>query len=107
MPESDYTWNQLEWEIQNKEAELRGMKAALENLRRRCQHKWGKTEYTPDYQPGYRIEGDPPGTMGVDWRGPMWVDSKTTPKWTRKCSECGLKQVTERTSDKVEKIPVF
>lgn len=81
-----------------KAAETRAqlLRDQAEQLRRRCPHVWGETKYTPDYQEAYTIPGDPPGTMGVDWRGPCHVPAKTTPKWSRTCTKCGYTQTTER-----------
>ncbi|HLC78084.1 MAG TPA: hypothetical protein VJH92_03090 [Candidatus Nanoarchaeia archaeon] len=70
-----------------------------------CPHKFGEVEYAPIYQKGYEIPGDKPGTMGSDWRGPMWVSPETTPRWRKECNLCGLVKETTQTQDKVEKIP--
>jgi hypothetical protein len=97
----------LEQDIDRIKAELREREAALQDLQRRCPHNWGKVEYTPEIHEGYQDPGDPPGTMGVDWRGPMWVPRQEIPIWSRKCSECGLVQETMRTRDETKKIPEF
>ncbi len=71
--------------------------------REACRHKWGDTRYDPDRKGAYTTTGDPLGTMGVDWRGPVNVPAKTTKRWTRECELCGLVQIT--TSTKKEHIP--
>lgn len=83
------------------------MKNRLKRSERDCSHIWGDTKYTPEHHKGYRIEGDPPGTMGVDRRLPMNVPAETAPKWTRICTVCDKTEVTTQTSDKVEKVPRF
>ena len=65
----------------------------------------GKTIYDPIYHAAYTCPGDPPGTMGVDWRGPVHVPSKTIPKWRRTCDLCGKIEETQRTNDVVTKEP--
>lgn len=68
----------------------------VQRLEASCQHIWD-IKYTPDYREAYTIPGDPPGTMGVDWRGPTYVPAETTKKWTRQCKRCGKLQTTVRT----------
>ena len=74
---------------------------------RSCNHRWGAV--TPDhiYHKGYTIPGDPPGTMGVDWRGPCDVAAKTDFRWKRVCQECGEIQYTTRTTETITKTPTF
>jgi hypothetical protein len=97
----------LEQEIKQLEADLRERQESLRGLQSRCPHVWGATKYTPEIHEGYQDPGDPVGTMGVDWRGPIWVPRQEIPRWSRRCSECGLVQQTERTTDKIEKVPAF
>ena len=68
----------------------------LAEMERACQHDWTDAEYDPDYQDAYTYPGDPPGTMGVDWRGPVHVPAKTTKRWRRTCTKCGLVQSTTK-----------
>jgi hypothetical protein len=98
---------ELEREIAQHEQALTRARGELSRIRAACRHPWPAPVYTPQYIEGYTTPGDPPGTMGIDWRGPVHVPSKTIPKWTRTCPECGLTQVTERTQDHVTKSPVF
>ena len=71
----------------------------LRSARAACSHRWGDTRYIPDHREAHVIPGDPPGTMGVDWRGPAHVQAKTIKKWTRQCESCGLVQTTTRTKE--------
>lgn len=88
--------NRLKTVIQENQRRLREAQQQLETIENQCGHNW-KITYTPDYQAAYTIQGDPPGTMGVDWRGPVSVPSKTTPKWTRTCSICQRIETTTQT----------
>lgn len=73
-----------------------------------CSHSWPKKpEYTPEYQKAYTVPGDPPGTMGVDWRGPVHVPAKTIKRWRRKCIICGKVEITERTKEIFSEEPSF
>ncbi len=98
---------ELERTIARLKEELQGTELSLQGLQSRCPHRWDQVKYTPEIHEGYRDPGDPPGTMGVDWRGPMWVPRQETPRWTRICLDCGKKEVTERTRDDIKKVPVF
>jgi hypothetical protein len=87
-------------EIARLASELANAKGQLNALQEACRHRghvWGQVQYVPEHHPAYTIPGDPPGTMGVDRRGPCDVPSKTIPRWTRECSDCGLVQTTELT----------
>lgn len=72
-----------------------------------CRHTWGNVIADHVYHEAYEIPGDPPGTMGIDWRGPVWVDAKTDYRWKRVCSTCGEVQYTTRTKEEVTKTPTF
>lgn len=74
---------------------------------RNCVHNWSKTVADHIYHEGYRIPGDPPGTMGVDWRGPMDVPSKTEKRWKRTCQTCGEVEYTTQTTKEVTEHPTF
>lgn len=90
------TRQQLLDDAKRLEQEAAQKKAAAESLVRKCQHSWDETRYTPDYQAAYTIPGDTPGTMGIDYRGPCHVPSKTTPRWSRTCKNCGVVETTTR-----------
>lgn len=83
--------------------ELDSATGRLNRIRATCPHRWSEPIYEPIYQAAYTIPGDPPGTMGVDWRGPVYVPAKTTPQWVRQCQNCLLVEKTQRATDKVEK----
>jgi len=81
--------------IRRAESELKTLRGGLRRLEERCTHKW-EVQYTPHHKAAYTIPGDPVGSMGVDWRGPLDVPAKTIMKWTRTCSVCGMVQTTEQ-----------
>jgi len=89
-----HEFDKLEQDLIAREESWKRDCAKLRSARAACQHKWGETRYTPEHKEAYTIPGDPPGTMGVDWRGPTDVPAKTTKKWTRQCESCGLTQTT-------------
>ena len=91
------TPREIKDKIQAHTSSAADLKRSLDNIQLRCTHEWSAVEYIPDYQPGFRTAGDPPGTMGVDWRGPVDVPSKTTKRWRRACLKCELEQVTTQT----------
>ncbi len=81
-----------------------------ENLKRivdACDHKYGEVAYDPIYTPEYTIPGDPPGTMGVDWRGPCHVSAETKKRWRRECTLCGEVEYTDKILKKVKEEPDF
>ena len=92
-------------EVERLKEELQRAKEKLNRAESSCSHNWN-TRYTPEYQEAYTIPGDPPGTMGVDWRGPVHVPAKTIKKWTRTCPKCGKTEVETKcgkeTSGKTE-----
>jgi hypothetical protein len=87
-------------ELEQKQKECAGLESRLASYVRSCRHEWEPIRYVPRIREGYQSEGDPPGTMGVDWRGPMWIPREETPRWVRKCSKCGHEQFTESTTKK-------
>lgn len=98
---------QLRQKISDLQGEQERAKLELDSIERNCRHIWSELKYTPEYRPGYRIQGDPPGTMGVDWRGPLDVPAETIKRWTRQCQRCGKVEQTERTRDIVTQKPQF
>lgn len=98
----------LREEIKELELKLSDSKSRLNQMEQECHpHVWGEVEYTPEHQEAYTIPGDPPGTMGVDWRPDCPVPAQTTKKWTRTCKRCGKEQVTTRTSEKKIEEPAW
>lgn len=97
----------IRYRLQKAKDELKLAEKAVAELESKCQHKWGETEYTPRIEKGYTDPGDPLGTMGIDWRGPMYISGKTYDIWTRTCMECGKVEKTTNTVEKVERLPKF
>ena len=89
--------HRLREEIKILQTRLEARRNMLQQVVSRCQHDWGKTEYIPEHHKAHTILEDPPGTMGVDWRGPCYAPAQTNKKWQRICKECGCKQITSRT----------
>jgi len=80
--------------MNDQENEKRGVEYQLDNLERNCHHDFTEPEYIPEHHEGYRDPGDPPGTMGVDWRGPSYIPSRTVDKWQHTCKRCGKVEAT-------------
>ena len=78
-----------------------------DQIEKDCNHKWSEPKYVPIRHEAYTIPGDPPGTMGVDRQLPCHVPAKTEDWWERICENCGKLQRTDRTKDKIDKIPQF
>lgn len=97
----------LQRNIKSLEDQLVQNKQKLEDILNSCQHKWSDPVYDPIYSPAYEIPGDPPGTMGVDWRGPTYVPASSTPRWKRTCSVCGHIEYTTSWKEEVTKLPRF
>jgi hypothetical protein len=87
----------LRKEIKDLQARLEAKRNSLQQIVKRCRHDWGKTEYVPEHHKAYTLPGDPPGTMGVDRRGPCHVPARTDKKWQRVCKKCGATHFTSRT----------
>ena len=87
--------------------ELKATKESLFQLESSCCHQWEDPVYCPEYRKGYTIPGDPPGTMGSDWRGPVDVPAQTIKRWRRKCKLCGKEEITERVKEVSHDEPSF
>jgi len=74
--------------LEDAQRQLKQAEQKVQQIERDCQHDWD-VKNEPIYDEGYTCPGDPPGTMGVDWRGPVYVEPKTTPRWIRTCKTCG------------------
>lgn len=101
---------QIEQERQDIERltqQLHAKRAAVQEAESRCHHEWGKTEAAHIYHEGYTCPGDPPGTMGIDWRGPVEVPPRTEYRWKRVCKHCGKVEYTTQTNEMVVKTPKF
>ena len=97
----------LEELIAARNQELSAMKRVLEDKQRTCSHDWTVPRYTPIVREAYQSPGDAPGTMGVDWRGPVFVPRQEFPMWTRGCKKCNKHEATSQTIDDIRKVPVF
>ena len=98
---------ELERTISEEAAKLKQAEAELAGIHRSCQHNWGQVVYCPEHIPAYDIPGDPPGTMGVDWRPGCHVNAQTINKWSRTCQLCGLTKKTTETEQHVSHAPIF
>lgn len=87
--------------------ELKCAEGALQRLEETCVHQWGPVEAAHVYHEARTIPGDPPGTMGVDWRGPCYVPASTDMRWKRTCRECGKVEYTSQTTQHVTETPRF
>jgi hypothetical protein len=96
---------QLRDKVAKLEKEFTEAKKDLEQLVGTCQHQFGETLYDPIETPAYTYPGDPPGTMGVDWRGPCHVPAQTEKQWKRICELCGEVEYTKRVKQKTEEEP--
>lgn len=97
----------LRIEIDDLEKKLRDKRLLLEKTETECQHRWGQTEPDHIYRAAYTIPGDAPGTMGVDWRGPVHVAPETANRWKRVCCLCGKIEHTSKTTQQVKHVPEF
>ena len=86
-------------DISLKEERLQQAKRSLQQADEQCnggRHNWSHAKRDDKYTASYTIAGDPPGTMGVDWRGPCHVPAKTEKRWRRACKDCGKIEHTSR-----------
>lgn len=97
---------QLRSQVRELETNLSAAQKKLNDYVAACPHKFAET-YDPIRTPRYIIPGDPPGTMGVDWRGPVPVPAEKRDRWKRECLECGLVEYTELVEEKVNKKPLW
>lgn len=97
----------LRREIADADRRAQELKNRLAATERDCAHNWSKPVYNPIVQEAYTDPGDPPGTMGIDWRGPCYVPRKETKRWTRTCSKCGKVEHTQSVNTQTTEIPRF
>jgi hypothetical protein len=102
-------FRELEQRARDLKSQFESAVAVLTRKRRECRHVWDDPngKYTPEVREAYTLPGDPPGTMGVDWRGPCYVPRQSTPRWSRTCKTCGFVEQTAQTREQVIKHPVF
>lgn len=89
-------YEQKQAEISKLQTQIALLLREAEVVEKQCFHTWGAIVYDPIYHKAYTAPGDPPGTMGVDWRGPVHVSAQTIPQWRRQCTKCGFSQTTQR-----------
>lgn len=77
----------------------------LDHIVQNCNHAFDKTIYDPIHTPAYTIPGDMPGTMGVDFRGPCYVEAKTEKRWRRECTRCGKIEYTTNVKQNITEEP--
>lgn len=97
----------LQSEMKDKSGEIQRAEDELKRLEVTCGHDWSEPEYDPIVTEGYESPGDPPGTMGIDWRGPCWVPGTREDRWRRTCRKCGKTQVTTSSETVESKKPRF
>lgn len=97
----------LRVDISRLEEQLKRKQHELACAVRNCPHDWTPIEAAHIYHKGYTIEGDPPGTMGVDWRGPFYVEPKTEKRWKRTCRRCGEVEYTTKIKQEMTEHPTF
>jgi hypothetical protein len=97
--------DRLEREIKEYTRKLKKAQNALADIDRYCQHEWGETENADIYHRGYRTQGDPVGTMGIDRQLPMSVPSSTEKRWKRVCKKCAKIDYTKNVNKNVTETP--
>jgi len=101
------TPQEIQREIDELSQQLKANHAKLSQIQFTCRHEWGTVVYDPEVREAYTDPGDPPGTMGIDWRGPFHYPRQETPRWKRTCAKCGKTEITTRTDEKVTTSPRF
>jgi len=102
------TFRKLRADAQDAERAAKSAKASLDTALRLCRHNYSEPQYDPIIIPGGHSEGDPVGTMGIDWRGPYSWPEERKPRWSRTCLTCGHVDYTTRTSEEPStKKPLF
>lgn len=97
----------LRREIKTLEQNLKQKQKYLLTIQSTCRHDFNPVIYAPIRREAYTCPGDPVGTMGIDWRGPLFVPAEVTPRWTRTCKICDLTEETKRITQKTTSVPKF
>lgn len=97
----------IQSQIGSMKRELELLERQLKTIESQCKHRWGPTEEAHIRHEGYTEPGDPPGTMGIDWRGPIYVEPRIQQRWSRECLECGLVEYTTQSTTVVNQKPKF
>lgn len=87
--------------------ELEKITRQLDHIQLHCSHVWCEPVKMSKTIPGYEIPGDHPGTMGIDWRNPVYVPSETKVWYERTCQICGKIETTTQTKPTGDVTPVF
>ncbi len=96
--------NEAKVEVERVGKRLSEAEINLRNYQGRCRHNFTE-RYDPIIHPGGYDPGDPPGTMGVDQRGPTsWPETRED-RWRRDCNLCGLTEYTKIIEEEVKKKP--
>lgn len=96
---------QLRDKVAETQQKLSKLEKDLANLVSSCKHQFSATIYDPIITPAYHISGDPPGTMGVDWQGPMDVPEHVEKRWRITCEYCGETKYTTQIKQEIKEIP--
>lgn len=99
--------SRLEAEFEKARQQLEAGRSELRRLEATCPHQWSQPISAHIRHEGYTIPGDPPGTMGVDWRGPTDVPPRTEERWKRVCDVCGKEEFTSQTTSQTVRTPKF
>ena len=97
----------LREQVETSAQEFENAKKNLTNYVNSCEHEFDEVVYDPIHTPAYTCPGDPPGTMGSDWRGPTHVSAHTEKRWKRTCQTCGEEQYTTKTNKSYKENPDF
>jgi len=90
------TYNELISKSKELAKQSEELKIQALNIVKQCKHIWNTPVYYPIYKKGYRIHGDPEGTMGVDQQLPLDVPPETIQQWQRTCAICGYTETTQK-----------
>ncbi len=94
---------ELKAESERADTERYRLESQLSECERHCPHQFGAAVYDPIITRGYTSPGDPPGTMGVDWRGPTSISGSKKDRWKRTCATCGkIEYTTQQRAARME-----
>lgn len=93
-------------EIVSYKKHLLRLESELANLQSDCTHEW-QVSADDIVRAAYTDPGDAPGTMGVDFRGPMYVPEQRTKRWKRYCPLCDKTEHTTISIKSAVETPAF
>ena len=101
--------NEMRERLKNAQQVVKGLEVEILQAEKRCIHHWSQPVEAHIHHEGYEIPGDEPGTMGSDWRGPVYVSPRTELRWKRGCHNCGKIEFSSQVKEEtvVKKSPVF